>query len=201
VLPGLSGGFDVGRFIVLEGLDGAGTTTQADILVRESGALQTCEPTSGPLGRIARESLGAKPGAPAMEVLPWLFAADRADHLYRTVLPALSEGKVVVSDRYVPSSLAYQSLTLPLAEVWSLNRSFRVPDVVLYVDIPVETALSRIDARDGEAEIYDTPARLTRVRDAYERVMAFLLDEGWPIVRIDGRPPIEDVAAAIRAAL
>ncbi|MEZ4319214.1 MAG: dTMP kinase [Myxococcota bacterium] len=201
----------MGRFIVFEGLDGAGTTTQCDLLVARLterpcgpsglGALRTAEPTAGPIGRIARETLGARPDAPAIEVLPWLFAADRADHLSRTVLPALAVGRPVVCDRYVPSSLAYQSLTMPLGEVWSLNRTFRVPDLVLYVDVPVDTALARIDARKGEREIYDDKKRLTQIRDAYERVMGFLDDEGWPIVRIDGRPPVAQVAAAVAAAL
>lgn len=191
----------MGRFIVLEGLDGAGTTTQCDRLVEKLGALRTCEPTDGPIGRIARQTLGAQPGAPPVDVLPWLFAADRADHLHRTVLPALSANRTVVSDRYVPSSLAYQSLTLPLGEVWALNRSFRVPDIVLYVEIPVKTALSRIDARGSTREIYDDEDRLDRICSAYERVMAFLEEEGWPIVRIDGRPPIAEVAAQIDAAL
>ncbi len=191
----------MGQFIVLEGLDGAGTTTQCERLVAHLDALRTCEPTDGPLGRIARASLGAHDGAPAPEVLPWIFSADRADHLQRTVLPTLSAGRDVVSDRYVPSSLAYQSLTLPLNDVWALNRTFRVPDIVLYVDVPVDTAMSRIENRGGKKEIYDDHARLTRVREAYERVMGFLREEGWPIARIDGRPPPNQVFEAILAAL
>lgn len=191
----------MGRFIVLEGLDGAGTTTQCDRLEEQLGALRTAEPTAGPVGRIARQTLGAEPGAPALEVLPWLFAADRADHLHRTVLPALAKNRTVVSDRYVPSSLAYQSLTLPLADVWALNRSFRVPDVVFYVDVPADVAMARIEQRSGRREIYDSQEKLAAIRAAYERVMAFLLDEGWPIERIDGRPGVDEVTKAIRAKL
>lgn len=192
-----------GRFIVLEGLDGAGTTTQATRLVAGMPAetLSTNEPTSGPIGRIARQSLRAEPGAPPMAALPWLFAADRADHLFRTVVPTLEAGHDVISDRYLPSSLAYQSLTLPLADVWELNRRFRVPDVVLFVEVDVQTALARIHARNETAEIYDTEERLTAVHAAYATVMTFLGEQGWPIATIDGTAPIDDVAAQIQRAL
>ncbi len=194
------------RFIVLEGLDGSGTTTQADLLTahlaaRDVPVVRTNEPTSGPIGRIARQTLGAEPDAPAVDVLPWLFAADRADHLSRTIRPALARGHTVISDRYLPSSLAYQSLTLPLEDVWALNRSFAVPDALLYVHVDVDTALSRIDARAGKKEIYDSQERLTAVHAAYERVMSFLEDQGWPLTRIDGSQSIDAVTDALVAAL
>lgn len=189
------------RFVVLEGLDGSGTTTQLGRLVDHLDAVRTAEPTDGPVGRIARSSLRAEPGAPAMDALPWLFAADRADHLSRVVEPALAQGRTVVSDRYVPSSLAYQSLTLPLEDVWALNASFRVPDLLLFVEVDVDTALARIASRAGQTEIYDTRERLTQVADAYDRVLTFLEVRGWPVVRIDGRPDPDTVWASIREAL
>jgi dTMP kinase len=194
------------RFLVLEGLDGSGTSTQAErllahLIARDVPVVRTNEPTGGPIGRIARQTLGAEPGAPAIEVLPWLFAADRADHLARTVRPALASGQTVISDRYLPSSLAYQSLTLPLEDVWALNQRFDVPDALLYVAIDVETALSRIDTRAGKREIYDSRERLTAVHAAYETVMAFLVDQGWPVTRIDGSQSIEAVTADLIAAL
>ena len=194
------------RFLVLEGLDGSGTTTQAERLtahLEASGAsvVRTNEPTSGPIGRIARQTLGAEPGAPSVDVLPWLFAADRADHLSRLVRPALERGLTVLSDRYLPSSLAYQSLTLPLDAVWALNQSFDVPDALFYVHIDVETALARIDRRAGKREIYDNRERLTAVHGAYETVMTFLEDQGWPVRRIDGSQSIEAVTNALIDAL
>lgn len=192
-----------GRFWVLEGLDGAGTTTQARRLqeARPHGLIATHEPTDGPVGRIARRSLRGDPEAPPLAALPWLFAADRADHLHRLVEPALSAGVHVLSDRYVPSSLAYQSLTLPLEDVWALNASFRVPDVVWFLDVPVDTALSRVVGRGAQLEIYDSRERLTAVHGAYARVMGFLEDRGWPITRIDGTLPIDDIAASILGSL
>jgi dTMP kinase len=191
------------RFLVLEGLDGAGTTTQAERLVAHCGpgTVATHEPTDGPVGRIARQSLRAAPDAPPVQAMPWLFAADRADHLFRRVEPALAAGHDVVSDRYLPSSLAYQSLTLPLDDVWDLNKRFRVPDVVLFVEVDVATALARIDARAGTREIYDDEQRLTAVHAAYDRVFGFLEGQGWPVVRIDGTQSIEAVWTAIARAV
>ncbi len=120
----------MGRFIVLEGLDGAGTTTQAALLAEWLGArgevVQTREPTAGPIGRLIRSSLRAEPDSPAETSLPWLFAADRAEHLTRVIEPALARGAWVISDRYYHSSLAYQSLVQPLERLLALN-PFRAP--------------------------------------------------------------------------
>ncbi|MCA9566719.1 MAG: dTMP kinase [Myxococcales bacterium] len=192
-----------GSFIVLEGLDGAGTTTQARALlaILPPHTLATNEPTAGPIGRVARQSLRGDPEAPPLPALPWLYAADRADHVHREVLPALEAGRTVLSDRYVPSSLAYQSLTHDLQAVWELNHRFPVPDRVFFVDVSVETALGRIQGRGEPAEIYDTEERLRIVRAAYVEVMAFLAERGWPIVHIDGDQPIDAVTAAIVAGL
>lgn len=195
-----------GRFIVLEGLDGAGTTTQLDRLVsdRSMGAkriLRTFEPTDGPLGAIARRSLRGDPDAPPMTALPWLFAADRADHFYRTIQPALAADTDVFCDRYVASSLAYQSLTHGMDAIWSLNASFRAPDRVVFVDVDVDTALARIRARSGTPEIYDGRERLTEVHDAYQEAIALLESNGWPVARVDGRPAPDVVFASIQALL
>jgi dTMP kinase len=190
------------RFLVLEGLDGAGTTTQLRRLAARLGdALVTNEPTDGLIGRIARRSLRGDPEAPPMAALPWLFAADRADHLFRQVEPALVAGQTVICDRYVPSSLAYQSLTLPLEQVWSLNAHFRIPDLVIWVDVPVDVALARVVGRGGPVEIYDTRERLAAVNAAYERVFGFLGERGWPIARVDGTPSADEVEAYIGSLL
>lgn len=190
-------------FLVIEGLDGAGTTTQVERLcasLQDAGrtVLSTREPTDGPLGRVIRRTLAGDRDAPRVESLPWMFAADRADHLHRTVQPALMRGEYVVSDRYVPSSLAYQSLTLPLEQVFALNAAFRVPDLLLFVHAPVEVCLERIQSRNAAREIYEQESQLQRIHAAYERVLAFLAERGDPIVRIDGTGCVESVAAQIR---
>jgi len=192
------------RFIVLEGLDGAGTTTQGARLagwLRAAGreVVETREPTAGPIGRLIRSSLRGEPDAPSERALPWMFAADRADHLDRLVLPALARGAWVVADRYLHSSLAYQSLVVPLDEVYVLNRTFRVPDLTLFVEVPVEVALGRIEARGGPREIFEHRERLIAIRDAYHRVVERLRARGDVIVEVDGTTTIEAVEAEIRA--
>jgi len=194
------------RFIVIEGLDGAGTTTQTRRLVtwlRESGlpVVETREPTPGPVGKVIRDVLAEVAGAPPVEVLPWLFAADRADHLYREVEPALAAGRWVVSDRYYHSSLAYQSLTLPLEQVRALNAPFRIPDLTLFVDVDVEECLRRIAARSTSTgagrEIYEHRDRMEAIHASYERVIAVLRVDGQPIHTIDGHQGEDAVARAI----
>ncbi len=192
------------RFVVLEGLDGAGTTTQRERLadrLRAAGraVLTTHEPTDGPVGRLIRATLRREPGAVDPGCLPWMFAADRADHLARTVDPALAAGAVVITDRYLHSSLAYQSLDLPLEDVFALNRHFRVPDLTVMVDVPVEECLRRIDARGAARELFEEQDRLERIAAAYEAVIARLTARGDRIARISGVGPIEAVEDRIWA--
>lgn len=195
----------MGRFVVIEGIDGAGTTTQAELLAAalapRGDVVRTNEPTDGPVGRTIRAVLRREEGAASMAALPWMFAADRADHLARTVVPALSHGAWVVSDRYLPSSLAYQSLDRPLDEVDVLNRTFRAPDLTVFVSIDVDTALARVMARGGVREVFEERAALLRVVAQYEVVMGVLASRGWNIVRVDGAAPVEVVQAAVWSAV
>lgn len=196
----------MGRFIVIEGLDGAGTTTQterlcADLRARGLEVVRTNEPTSGPIGRTIRAVLRGEDNTPAKESLPWLFAADRADHLARVVAPAVARGAWVVSDRYVPSSLAYQSLDHPLAQIVALNETFRAPDLLIMVDIDVDTALARIAARGAARELFEERAALEAIAARYAEVLPGLEARGWRVVHVDGARPIDDVAAQIGAAV
>lgn len=197
-------------FIVLEGLDGAGTTTQ---LARLAEGLEahghvvhrTREPSDGPVGRLIRRTLAHDPSAPAPATLPWMYAADRADHLAREIEPALARGEVVISDRYLHSSLAYQSLQQPLDEVAALNASFRVPDLTVFVEVPVSVSLARIEARlareGGEPELFEERAKLEAIRDAYHRVIERLCARGDRIHVVDGAGDINEVEAGIRASV
>ncbi|MCB9665125.1 MAG: dTMP kinase [Alphaproteobacteria bacterium] len=192
----------MGSFVVLEGLDGAGTTTQAARLTERLEAaghvvLRTAEPTGGPIGRLLRTTLQGGDGAADRASLPWLFAADRADHLARTVEPALAAGRWVVSDRYVPSSLAYQSLDRPLDLVDGLNRWFRLPDLTVFVHAPVEVCLARIAARGEAVELFEERETLTRIAAAYEVVLPLLEARGARVARVDGTRSVDEVAARI----
>ena len=192
-------------FVVIEGLDGAGTTTQVQLLhdhlqARGKSVVATAEPTDGMIGRAIRATMARREGSLPKGTLPWLFAADRAHHLQSVVEPALERGTNVVSDRYLPSSLAYQSLDRPLELAWSLNRWFRVPDLLIYVDVPVDVCLHRIGTRGEERDLFEEASVLRRVAARYEEVLAFLRAEGQPVVRIDGEPPPHVVADAIARA-
>lgn len=194
-----------GRFFVLEGLDGAGTTTQAQRLtawLRSLGraVLPTFEPSDGPVGRLIRATLRHREGAPAPTTLPWMFAADRADHLAREIEPALGQ-QDVVCDRYVPSSLAYQSLSLPYDRVYALNADFRVPDLTLFLRLDPDTALARIEARGGDRELFEHRDRLLRVAAAYDAVFTDLAAKGVPLVHVDAAAPVEVVEQAVRDAV
>jgi dTMP kinase len=174
-----------GAFIVLEGIDGSGTTTQTKRLVealgrRGSDARHTFEPTSGPVGALIRSVLekrlldpsGALPRVMRPETLALLFAADRLDHLDSFVLPALAEGAVVVSDRYDLSSLVYQSVTSDspdgaLPWLRSLNQSARRPELTIVLDVPFEEAKARRRTRGGKEELFDADALQRRLVEAY----------------------------------
>jgi len=193
-------------FLVLEGLDGSGTTTQQQRLANwltahDQVVHPTAEPSTGPVGRWIRATLRGEEGAPAPQTLPWMFAADRADHLAREIEPALEAGQVVLCDRYLHSSLAYQGLQAPLDHVWGLNETFRVPDLTLFVDVPAAVSMERIEARGGDRELFEKRERLEAIRDSYHRVIERLRDRGDRIVVIDGAGSRDDVTAALQEAL
>ncbi len=168
-----------GLFIVLEGIDGAGTTTQGhricDWLKQQSQmAYLTHEPSDGTIGKLIRrglkgENLGHlnRPLPPASMAL--LFAADRADHWFNEIKPLLDEGINVVCDRYLYSSLAYQSQENPASWIAHLNENFPKPDVLLYVQVSAEIAEIRRNLRGGEQEIYEYRDFQQRVVKAYDQ--------------------------------
>jgi dTMP kinase len=205
-----------GHFIVLEGIDGSGTTTQAAALGQEFGrqgfaAHVTAEPSTGPVGSIIRQILKGRLGvhgtaalrAPSWRSMALLFAADRQDHLEAEILPNLNDGITVICDRYVYSSVIYQSLssTHEAAEPWirELNRFAIEPDLVLYLRTSPEEALHRRRGRDRKAELYEDADFQQRLAAEYDR-----LDQKFPdirIVTIDSDRPKELVAAACWAAV
>lgn len=185
-----------GLFIVLDGPDGAGKTTQilalADAL-RSHGrqVLVTAEPTHGPIGLYIRRHLDPKTPP---EVLAALFTADRCEHLKLEVEPALARGLDVVCDRYIPSSLAYQG---ELAA--DLNRDFRRPDLTVILKLSTATAMTRLAARGG-ADAWEIERQST-AHAGYVRVAETLRAWGWNIVEVDAEGDQEDVAARIWTAV
>jgi dTMP kinase len=159
-----------GIFIALEGIDGSGTTTHARLLgkwVRSKGleVVQTHEPTNYRIGRLLREILRDASVPPAVDAL--LFAADRVDHTIHRIRPALDQGKIVITDRYIESSVAYQSASgLEREWVLSLNQFALQPDLTVLLDIPAEVALRR-KRKPKPKEKFEQSAFLTKVRQIF----------------------------------
>jgi dTMP kinase len=195
-----------GRFIVIEGLDGAGTTTQAgllgDRLANSRSVYVTYEPTDGPAGlqirMVLEHRLRMDPAA-----LAALFAADRMDHLYHRdggggIVPRLLGGTDVISDRYYLSSLVYQGMDVDWDWIWQIHARCIRPDRTIFVDVPVDVCLSRIAAgRGGRPDLYERRETLARVREGYLRNIDRLRQEGEAIAVVDGDAPLEEVRAAI----
>lgn len=189
-----------GRFIVIEGLDGSGGTTQVRLLSQALAAHATREPTDGPVGKLIRQALG-DPMSVGDGVLPYLFAADRKDHLERVIGPKLQAGVDVVSDRYYHSSLAYQSLAMPLDQVMSLNADFRAPDLCIFLDLNVDDCLERIAARGQARDRFETKRQLDEISAQYGVVLAMLKQRGDRILVLDAAGSIPSVHKQILAAV
>jgi dTMP kinase len=193
-----------GRFIALEGIDGSGTTSQAEALAarlrtRGHRVMTTHEPSDGSIGRMVRARLGrdATPLHPAAMAL--LFAADRIDHVQTRVEPALARGEIVLTDRYLMSSWVYQALECDGAWVREINRHAPWPDRTFVLDLPVDVALARVEARvgDGATEIYESAALQERVRAGY---LAIATERPDDVIRIDAARALTDVTETLLAA-
>ena len=193
-----------GKFIVLEGLDGAGTTTQARLLGEHLAAYGpvwvTWEPSERPAGSLIRRILAGEILTDA-RALALLFAADRLDHLYgpEGILEHLRGGTNVVCDRYYISSLAYQTLDAPFSWVYRINSRALRPDITIFLEVSVAECLARIGSRQGaHKDLFEREEALRRVRDSYYRAMEFLRARER-IQVVDGHPSIAEVAAAVWA--
>ncbi len=187
------------RFIVFEGIDGSGKSTQAKLLARRLedegiSVLLTAEPSDGPVGQLMR-SLKIRPDPEEEERL---FTEDRRDHVERVILPALRQGRTVICDRYIHSSAAYQgSRGLDPGEIVSRNLLFApLPNVVFLLEIPVDVAVSRI--RAGRPDGFTTFEALENLRavDAVYRIMDDPL-----IRRLDGCPDPDEVHSQVMSIL
>lgn len=197
-----------GRFIAIEGIDGSGTTLQTRALgawlaQRGHSVVETREPTGGAIGALIRERLSVRAAALDPAALALLFAADRLDHVAREVEPALAAGAVVLTDRYLLSSLAYQSLDCDAAWVREINARAPAPDLTLVLEVPAEVAFARVQRRLGEGvgteERFDALALQRRIAGHYRR---FRQDPGLGPVRvIDGDRAPERVTADLIDAL
>ena len=157
------------KLIAIEGVDGAGTTTQTGRLAAHFGLHATREPSDGPIGRELRAILRGERGAVPEIAVALLFAADRVEHVVNELRV---QPRAVITDRYVLSSLVYQSLGVPRDFVATINRFAPPADLTILVDVPAEVAAARRAARGGAAERYDADETQRRLVEAYRREIA-----------------------------
>jgi dTMP kinase len=195
-----------GKFITFEGIDGSGKSTQLRMLagdLRQRGVdvITTCQPGGTPLGRRLREAFleTEETVAPLAELL--LFAADRAQHVEFLIKPALAEGRIVISDRYADATYAYQGAGRGFPEkmvnqVIAIATEGLKPDLTIFFDISVETALRRMSARGEKANRMDleTADFYERVRNAYLSIAAREKDR---FLVIDANGAMEQIHANV----
>ncbi len=192
----LPGGF----LLAIEGLDGAGKSVQAKavaaaLLQRGLDVVLTREPTNGPWGRRIRESAVAGRLPPEEEL--HAFLEDRREHVRDLIRPSLQAGKVVITDRYYFSTVAYQGVRgFDPDELLRTNEAFAVePHLLILLMLTPEQALERVGHRDGSGNAFETLGQLTRTREIFEALHKPYL------LRLDGTRPREVLTAEILFAL
>jgi len=194
------------RLVAFEGIDGTGKSTQierAGAWLRQMGIriCKTFEPTNGQFGRQIRTAKTRLD--PELE--RQLFLDDRREHVQTCILPALERGESVLTDRYLYSSVAYQGLHVPQAQreqrmqaIYEQNLAFAPqPDAILYFDLSVSCALSRMQAHRTQLDPFETAENLTQVRKGYD----WVLTHHPAVHRIDASKAEEEVWHEVRAAL
>lgn len=174
-----------GKFIVFEGLDGSGSSTQVamliDFLKTKYKTFLTKEPTNGLIGGLVRSQLtGDWKASP--ECLQLLFAADRAHHLQREIIPALKEKRIVVCDRYFFSTIAYGGLELKKDWLMKLNQLFIVPDLTIILKVRPSECIKRIKGSRFRLELFEKEKKLKKVWQNYQ----WLVDKYPNVKIIDG---------------
>jgi dTMP kinase len=203
-----------GKFVVIEGIDGAGTTTQAARLAERLRALPrlvraTREPSDGPIGTLVRQVLTGRIVAPDGRAPGWatmalLFAADRLDHVEAEIEPALASGAVVISDRYDASSLGYQSLMSGKAGggamewIRSLNRHALRPDLTIVLDVGADVAAVRRESRGDAVQIYEQNEVQRALVAFYRNLDRHIPDDR--IAHVDAAGSVDEVHARVLSA-
>ncbi len=192
------------NFIVFEGIDGSGTSTQIKRLVESNPSrfFATAEPTTNETGKFLRRMLCGD-FAVDEKTASYLFAADRCEHIYgkNGVEELINQGKTVVSDRYFFSSLAYQSVSCGKDLPRLLNSPFPLPEYLFYFKIDPEISLKRVDSRNGQKEIYEKIDIQKKIAKLYDEVIEEYQEKsqesGMKIITIDASKSIDEVFADI----
>ena len=192
------------NFIVFEGIDGAGTSTQIKKLIERDTTrfVPTAEPTSNETGKFLRRMLGGEFTVDE-KTNAYLFAADRCEHIFGKggVQELCESGKIVVSDRYFFSSMAYQSVSCGEELPKLLNSPFPLPEYLFYFVINPEISLGRVNARGEHKEIYETIEKQKKIAAQYEKVISEYEknagETGMKIIRINAEDTIENISKII----
>ncbi|MFA6427949.1 MAG: dTMP kinase [Candidatus Buchananbacteria bacterium] len=188
-----------GKFIVFEGLDGSGSSTQAEKLVawlksQKIKAALAKEPTNNIVGGLIRGQL-THDWKSSQECLQLLFAADRAHHLEKEIIPLLQSGVWVICDRYLFSTVAFGSLEIPEKDwLLSLNERFIMPDLTIILKVSPENCIKRMEDSRFSIELFETRDKLSRVWRAYQWLNEKFFDYS---VVIDGQQNIAEVAKKV----
>lgn len=194
------------NFIVFEGIDGAGTSTQIKKLIESNPEkyIATAEPTSGPIGKFIRQMLGGEFTIDEKSST-YLFAADRCEHLYGKggVIDMINKGKTLVSDRYIFSSLAYQSVSCGKELPRLLNSQFPLPEYLFFFDINPEISLKRVESRNEKKEIYEKIDMQKKTAALYQQVIKEYeeANTGMKIIHVDATKSIEEISDFIKKSL
>jgi dTMP kinase len=195
-----------GAFIVVEGLDGSGISTQIGRLRRWLASRDvtvevTKEPSPGPLGAVIRQAIEGRV-ALGEKVLALAFAADRLDHLendVKGIRQHLDAGRWVICDRYVLSSLAYQGAA-DVDTDWlvAINKFVLEPDVTVFIETPAEVCAERIQLRSSSLELYHDVRQLEKVQQVYRKAIADGRLTGH-LITVNGHQKEEDVFRELEA--
>lgn len=196
-----------GKFIVLEGIDGSGISTQVQKL---KGFLETTygvkailakEPSEGPIGTLIRQFLNGRMVGIDDKSLALLFAADRIDHNIEKIMPVLEKGDYIICDRYLWSSYAYQGIKNDMAWLQEINKYVYEPDLTIFIKVRPEISLQRITGSRYKTEIFEEHKVLQHVFDNYLKILDEWKRSRKNVVEINGEQNLESVEKDIRLAI
>ena len=193
-----------GKFIVIEGLDGSGKSAQVDLIINflknppaggGKEVVVTKEQTiESEAGRKIKQALKKEIVIEPLD-LQKLYVQDRKEHLEKKVIPALKDGKFVVSSRYAFSTFAYgHSDGLDVDLLVQMNNNFLLPDLTLIIDVSPESCIKRIEGRGEPKELFEKKEKLAKVNEIYKKIPN-MFDN---VIMINGERPIPEVFEDIK---
>ncbi|HOK35085.1 MAG TPA: dTMP kinase [Candidatus Pacearchaeota archaeon] len=190
-----------GKFIVFEGLDGSGKTTQVALLAKhfkkeKQKVHLTAEPTNFAIGKLIKSYVSGHSKI-SNKCLQLLFTADRAYHLEKEIIPLLKKGTIIICDRYFLSTLAYGALDVDFDWLLNLNKNFILPDITFLLKVSPEICIKRIKKERSSRTLFEKETKLKKVWQNYQK----LAQQFKNIYLIDGEKPINEISNEIKKIL